>query len=93
MIYIKNIVIISLNNNKFLAILTYINKKKKLSTNITKFKQSYNTDTRLINKTCQKKKKKQNKPEGPNLTPSPGSHNDKLISDKQSYKTSQGGPK
>ena len=38
----------------------------------------------------QKKKKKL---EGPNLTPSPGSHNDKLISDKQSYKTSQGGPK
>ena len=52
--------------------------------------------TRLINKTHQKKKNKKkihNKPEGPNLTPSPGSHNDKLISDKQSYKTSQGGPK
>ena len=51
--------------------------------------------TRLINKTHQKKKNKKkihNKPEGPNLTPSPGSHNDKLISDKQSYKTSQGGP-
>ena len=63
-----------------------------LGLGLTKFNHSHNTDTRLINNTYQKKKK-QNKPEGPNLTPSPGSHNDKLISDKQSYKTSQGGPK
>ena len=87
MIYIKSIVIVLLNNNKFLAISTYINLKK------IKHKRNKNLSTFITLTQDLLRRPKKNHLEGPNLTPSPGSHNDKLISDKRSYKTSQRGPK
>ena len=61
MIYIKNIVVVSLNNNKFLAISTYIIFKK------IKYKHNKNLSTAitltqdlLIRPTQKKRKKKHN---------------------------------
>ena len=62
MIYIKSIVVVSLNNNKFLAISTCINLKKKIKHKYNKTLSTAITPTQEEKKTCagfKKKKKKQ----------------------------------